>query len=286
MSWSSIYKKMGIVYLMVNVYQYYVLYTNKVFLTQLKPILFIPRLDLVQFLFLNPTFCHTLTESYLLRLIIDCLVVLLPILLFIFITFCENHFWIKIISIVTSFVLFSYGLLIDSTTLIHFEGYIMLGLYSLVFCFKSHAGFYYAFSCYRYFFVYVFSSAGLWKLRTGAIFNNDQMSSILLEQHLRYLAYNLNDYYSRTIYFLINSPKLSYSIYCLAIIIQLSFIFGFFTKKFDRIFLGLFVLFIVSDYFLMSINYFVWLGYGVVLYYSKFLNPPVRNVYNELHGAL
>ena len=277
---------MGIVYLMVNIYQYYILYSNKVFLTQLNPILFVPRLDIVQFLFLDPIFCQALRESFLLRLAIDSLVVFLPILLFTLIIFCEDKTWIKIVSILTSFILFSYGLLIDGTTLIHFEGYIMLGLFSLVFYFKNYIGYYYAFNCYRYFFIYIFFSAGLWKLRTGAFFNGEQLSSILLEQHLRHLAYNLNDYFSRLIYFLINSTILSQSLYCIVIFIQTSFIIGFFTKKFDRVLLILFILFIISDYFLMKIDYIIWIGYGAVLYFSKFLNTPETYVQNESHGDL
>jgi hypothetical protein len=237
----------------------------------------------VQFLFLNPIFCQALSESAVLRFVIDCLVVLLPILLFSLITFMENKRWIKIISVLTSSVLFLYGLLIDSTTLIHFEGYIMLALFSLVFYFKDAIGFYFTFNCYRYFFIFIFFSAGLWKLRTRAIFNNEQMSCILLEQHLRHLVYDSNDYFSRLIYFLINSTMFSQSLYCMVFIIQVSFISGVFTKKFDRILLCLFIIFIVLDYFLMRIDYLIWIGYGIVLYFSKFINPPKAYEQNESH---
>lgn len=119
----------------------------------------------------------------------------------------------------------------------------------------------------RYFFLYFFLSAGLWKIRSGGLFNPEQLSAILLDQHKEMLTNSPGYWLSGFYYWLILHINLSYSLYIGATLMELSFIVGFFTKRFDRILIVLYFIFLFADYFIMRIPYYETLPFLLTLYF-------------------
>lgn len=119
----------------------------------------------------------------------------------------------------------------------------------------------------RYFFLYFFLSAGLWKIRIGGVFNYEQLSAILLEQHKEMLT-NSTDYWLSHFYqWLIDHTTLSYVLYVIVTLMELSFLIGFFTKRFDNVFILIYFVFLFADYFIMRIPYFETLPFLLTLYF-------------------
>lgn len=129
-------------------------------------------------------------------------------------------------------------------------------LFPIVFIPKNRITFSFLFDGLRYFFLFFFASAGVWKIFQGGFFNVHQMSNILMLQHKELLAITPNHWYASTINYLIQHYFISYSLYCAATLIELFFIVGFFTKKLDRLLLVGFLFFLVFDHFIMRIPYY------------------------------
>ena len=139
-----------------------------------------------------------------------------------------------------------------------------------IFMFRKPKDFSFAIESIRILFILFFFSTAVWKIRAGGIFNIDQMSGILLGQH-NYLF--LNKYpggFKDIIGYLIERPQLSYFLYLAAFSAEFIFIIGFFTKRFDKLLIVLFILFALFNYMLMNINYFSWLPFAGCLYFAKF----------------
>jgi hypothetical protein len=136
------------------------------------------------------------------------------------------------------------------------EGHLAWLLFPLVFMVKKDDTFKVLFEGLRYFFLFFFASAGLWKLRQGGAFNHLEMSGVLLYQHAQLLTSSPGYWQSRLITWLVQHPWLSYGLYLFATAIELFFITGFFTKRFDKLLVILFILFLIMDYLFMRIPYF------------------------------
>jgi hypothetical protein len=121
----------------------------------------------------------------------------------------------------------------------------------------------------RYFFLFFFASAGCWKLVQGGIYHLDQMSAILQNQHLERLTAvsgPSGDWYGQVIRWLVNHPLVSYGLYGCVTLAELSFLVGFFTRKWDK-WLGLiFVLFLLLDKWVMGIDYMDMLVLALTLW--------------------
>jgi hypothetical protein len=180
------------------------------------------------------------------------------------------------IAVFNSLINFIYAMMITSVSTLSIEGYVSWILLPLMFAFKSEVSFFYMLQTMRYFFLIIFSSAALWKIRAGGIFNIEQMSAILLKQHTSYLLAAPNDWFSRLLKFLISSTKVSWCLYMVATIAELFFVIGFFTKKYDRLLLIIFILFLIFDFFIMRINYMSWFIFTATLWYTKYTLPQTR----------
>ncbi len=157
----------------------------------------------------------------------------------------------------------------------------------VVFLFKKPKNFYLAIDAVRILFIIFFFSTALWKIRAGGVFNGDQMSGILLNQHNYLFLNNHPGAFKSFISFLIEHPRLSYCLYFAAFAAEFFFFVGLFTRKFDKLLILLFLLFAIMNYMLMRINYFAWLPFVGCLYFSKYsglnaLRKPALFV-NEKH---
>ena len=108
--------------------------------------------------------------------------------------------------------------------------------------------------------------------REGA-FNAVQMSGVLLYQHKEFLTSSPDHWLSHFFYWIINHPLVGYLIYLLGTLLELLFLSGFFTRKFDRILLYAFILFLLLDLFLMRIYYWELSPFMITLLYSRYRRP-------------
>jgi len=95
----------------------------------------------------------------------------------------------------------------------------------------------------------------------------------LLYQHKEQLVSSPEHWYTDFIYWLVRNPVISYILFLLSTLMELGFLAGFFTKKFDRWLIRFFLLFIVADLLVMKINYFEVLPFLLILYYSRYEFP-------------
>ncbi len=128
----------------------------------------------------------------------------------------------------------------------------------------------------RYFFLYFFLSAGIWKIINGSVFNPIQLSAILMEQHKEILTASPHYWLSYFYQFLIRHTALSYSLYLIVAAMELSFLLGFFTKRWDRYLILIYFLFLIADYLIMRIPYFETLPFVLTLYLRP-VNVSARN---------
>ncbi len=135
------------------------------------------------------------------------------------------------------------------------EGHLAWLLFPFIFMFRDKETFAVLFEGLRYFFLFFFCSSGIWKVVQGGVFNPAQMSGVLLFQHDTMLVSSPLYWQSRLVVFLIQHQTTGYLLYCCAAALQLLFLIGFFTKKFDRWLAAGFVIFLLMDYLVMRISY-------------------------------
>ena len=244
---------------------------NGLLFTQLKPVFFLNRLDLSLNLLFLTDIQHALINSNLLRLFFDVSYYVLPLLLLV--ACITNNRAQYLLAIVIVFFNLSYSLLLSSLSMLSMEGFVGWILVPLIFIPRSGKGFYYTLHCIRYIFLLNFFSAGFWKIRGGGFFNIEEMSAILLRQHAPYITELPGDWFTRCVYWLANHNTISYAFYCVATIAELLFVIGFFTKKYDKLLIAAFILFVVFNFALMRINYFAWSAFLGCLWFSKYAEP-------------
>ncbi|MGG9962987.1 hypothetical protein [Ferruginibacter sp. SUN106] len=214
---------------------------------------------------------NAVIKSSWLQLSFDIVYYVLPLLLLVLSS--KRNKWQYPVAIITGLVNLVYALLITSLGMLSVEGFTGWMIIPLIFALRTDKGFYYALHCMRYVFLLIFFSAGLWKIRGGGIFNMEEMSAILIRQHAPYITVAPGDWFSRCVYYLSNHNLLSYTLYLSATLAELIFVIGFFTKRFDKLLIGAFILFVVLDFALMRINYFAWSAFLGCLWFSTYKEP-------------
>lgn len=248
------------------------MFFNGLLLHQLKPVFFLNRLDFSLNLLFLTNIQHFIIKSYYVQLLFDILYLALPVLLVLTINTKKQIYF----AILNSFFNIVYALIVSSVSIISIEGFAGWMLLPLLFITVSDRGFYYLLNSLRYIFLLIFFSAGVWKIRTGAIFSIEQMSGILLKQHAAYIAQSPVNWFSSCINYLVIHYRLSYLLYLFSAIAELIFVIGFFTKRFDKLLIIVFLVFILLDYALMRINYFSWVAFLGCLWFSKYGEPEAR----------
>ena len=240
-------------------------------LHQLAPVFFHNKLDITSNIIQLSDLFNIVIRTQWLQILFDTLFLLLPLLLCVC---CVAGYRVQYLLAITAAIFnLVYAVLLSSMSALSMEGFVGWMMLPIVLAFRNEASFYYALQSMRYFFLLIFFSAAIWKIRTGAIFNTEQMSSILVNQHAACLVDQPDSWFSNFIKYLINHKQLSYSIYLLATLSEFVFVVGFFTKRFDKLLIIIFLAFVGLDYFLMSINYFSWTAFLVCLWFSKYARP-------------
>ncbi|HLZ88303.1 MAG TPA: hypothetical protein VKQ52_13705, partial [Puia sp.] len=187
--------------------------------------------------------------------------------------------------LVVAFLLFLslYLLLADIFWQVHQEPFIGYVLLPLAFLIGRADRFYRILQACRYYFLYVFVSAAIWKIARGAVFNSDEMSRILLVHHGDLLSGDCTGTACRAYTWLIGHPFAAQLLYLGGVGLEACFLAGFFTRRFDRWLLGLAVLFVVADLLLMRIPYWTILLGGITLWIDPRPRQPVMVVYETTH---
>lgn len=105
----------------------------------------------------------------------------------------------------------------------------------------------------RYYWLYVFASAGLWKVLRGSAFHDGQLSAILMEQQLDLLLQHPTGWKAQIVEYLISHKSVANVVLLVNVTLQLSFLAGFFTRRFDRVLIALSFIFCMANYFVMHI---------------------------------
>lgn len=123
-------------------------------------------------------------------------------------------------------------------------------------------------SLMRYFVCYIFASASLWKISRGAVWQPDQMKRILMDQHIEHIVHFPNHIVTQFVMWMLDHASLMQALLLSGVAAQALFIVGFFTKKYDRVLTILLVIFIAMDYLVMRIEYWEFLVFVPILWYS------------------
>lgn len=161
-----------------------------------------------------------------------------------------------------------YGMMVCLFTTLSIHGFASWVIVPLIFAGLNKEDDYYFINLVRFAFLIIWVSTAVWKIRAGGIFNAEQMSAILFQQHVAYMYAN-HDTYSVFISWFINHPKISYLVYLAAFLFELIFIVGFFTKKWDKAIILLFFIFLLMDFVFMRINYIFWGVFIIPFFYFE-----------------
>jgi len=248
---------------------------NGLLFSSIKPFLFKPGYDLLTWLIMKTGLHQVFINNQTACVLFDVIFYSLPaILYFILQKSVKASSFVAALMLVTNFV---YALCFTLFPTHGFEGYIAWLLFPVLFMAINLKSFYYLLNGLRYFSLFYFASAGCWKVIEYGVFNFNQMSGVLLFQHKEYLVSSPNFWYTHFIYWLINHPAISYILFVAATAVELSFVIGFLTKKFDRIFIAAFILFLLFDVLIMRIHYWEAMPLLIPLFYSGYQLPTTNN---------
>jgi hypothetical protein len=159
----------------------------------------------------------------------------------------------RILAILFSILVLNYFLTYNIVTGHHYHGLAGLLVITIPFWFKSEQRFNFAWEAVRYYFLYIFASAALWKIFRGSAFYQDQLSDILKSQQINLLLQNPDIFRAHVVEYLIANTGISHIILLANALLQLTFAIGFFTKKYDHLLFILAIVFVIANYFVMSI---------------------------------
>jgi hypothetical protein len=244
---------------------------NGMWLFQNTPFAFRPYFDGSLWMFLQTGMHQWLLYNTPASLAMDLMFYLLPAVYYF--VFLRN---IKTAAIVAACMLFFNPLYVWCYTVFptnSIEGHTAWLFTPVLFLCVTLTGFYLWMHALRYFFLFFFFSAALWKFYQGGVFEPMQMSGILLEQHKDLLATDPQGWYTSFIYWLIQHPVAGKLFYVAATGIELVFVIGFFTRRFDRLLLLLFCIFLVMDVLVMKIPYYEVLCLTLPFLFSRKTDP-------------
>lgn len=241
---------------------------NGLLFSSVNPVFFLNRLDFTRNIFMLGNLQHFIINYQWLRVCLDVTYLALPIVLTIAVII--NFKGKAIIAFCTIAFTMVYAIFFSAFTYISIEGYISWILVPLILSARTTKGFYYYLHAIRILFILFFVSAAIAKIRSGVIFNTEQMAAILLKQHNIYLVSNPADWFTKSINFIVEHKAIGCIIFVCGTIAELLFATGFFTRRFDSYLIWVFCIFLAGDLFLMRINYFTWMVFMGCFYFSSF----------------
>ncbi|MCX6199937.1 MAG: hypothetical protein NTY88_12075 [Bacteroidetes bacterium] len=160
----------------------------------------------------------------------------------------------NVFSVLFTAVAVIYFLLFNMVTAHFYHGFFAAIIISIPFWTKNERHFNLLWEGVRYYLLYVFASAALWKIFRGSVFYQEQLSNILKHQQLDMLLQQPLSYQASCVQYLIVHPEISHVVLIANVVVQLCFGVGFFTKKFDSLLFILACIFCAANYFVMGIT--------------------------------
>lgn len=201
--------------------------------------------ELVYALFAKSGIINLLTVNFIVAALFDSLLFFLPV---VYMLSRKRVFvWLFATAMLIYFLLF------NSVTGHHYHGLVGLLVITIPFFTKNENRFKLLWQGARYYLLYIFVSAALWKIFRGSAFYTEQMVNILKAQQLDLLLQQLDSIRASIARYLITHSQVAHGVLLANLVLQLSFAVGFFTKRFDDVLLILCILFVVANYFVMSI---------------------------------
>lgn len=244
---------------------FYVLMVYKffmgMFLYQFTPVYFFANDNIINWILINTGFLQIVGANKMVAIALDALYYTAPLLLYALYRFKKIAFIVAMYMLLVNWL---YVHVYTSFITNSIEAHTAWLLFPVLFL-TNDKKWIITEEALRYFFLFFFASAGIWKIIQGGIFNTHQMSNILFTQHKELLLLTPNSWYATCVQWLIQHNLISYSLYAVATVAELVFIVGFFTKKFDTYLIGIFILFLIFDHFLMRIPYYDVFPYLILL---------------------
>ena len=232
-------------------------------LSQLQPKIFLTRFDGFTWLFMKTGLHQWLIDNKTGWLLFDTLFYAMPLVFF----FSHNVY--RVGAVVTAFLMLVVNwIYIQCYTLFpsnSIEANTAWLLFPVIFLAANPKTFRLLAEGLRYFFLFIMVSAGVWKIVTGAVFNEQQMSGVLLYQHAELLATSPGYWQTNLVEWIIANENVGFVLFLLATGLELTFLAGFFTKKYDHLLIILFIIFLVFDHLVMRIPYYDLMPYLILL---------------------
>lgn len=121
----------------------------------------------------------------------------------------------------------------------------------------------------RYYLLFILVTSAAYKMANGALTDPEHFSKILLYQHADILTFHPEGWQSILTKWLLVHPMISLSLFLLLFLAQLSFVAGFFTKRYDRLLVAVLMVFCCMSYVLMRIYNFDLSILAVSLWHSS-----------------
>jgi len=245
---------------------FYKLY-NGLLLCQMQPLFLFVRDDIFSYLFIQTHLPQWLLLHPQYYIVFDGAFYLVP-LIFLYVIIWKR----RALPVAASVMLLINWMYIQCYTLYPTNSvtlYIAWLIFPVVFLVKDQKLFYLLFQGIRYFFLYFFFSAAIWKIVNGGVFNPLQMSGILLDQHKEMLASTSHWWMKSLIAWLIANSTLSYALYVAVTCMELMFSIGFFTRKYDYLLAGIYIVFLLADHLIMRIPYYETLPFLLTIYLKE-----------------
>jgi len=227
---------------------------NGLLISQLgQPFIHIPRVDPLIWTLIASGIPDLIVQSSFLSLALDVIVVL-PVLI-ILLKNNKAPQWTRPLIGLHILIFSFYLLIIFSFPTLSIRKYLGLVIVPFVFLAGSDKRYFKNLELLRYYVLFIFSSSAIWKISRGALFDSEQFYNIMRAQHFDHIINFASHISSQVGLFFIEHPGLAQFFYWQVTLIQLSFIIGAFTKKYDHFLLAGFLLFIVGDFLVMRIEY-------------------------------
>ena len=121
------------------------------------------------------------------------------------------------------------------------------------FMFKYNSKFALLLACSRYYFLFVFTSAALWKIWRGSLFHTGQLISILQGKNSMSVINSDSSPIAQIVFFTGTHQGLALAIWILLGVLELSFLIGFFSYRYDGVLMINYLLFVAGGFLFVGI---------------------------------